>query len=184
MTADRINSRATHPATPRHDSGRRAGVPPNEAARQSAAHNVQHNVRASEQAANTRPISAAQNLIALLAAPLAWLAQVAMAEMLLGSQCVAGSPLFVAQTMAWTPLMLVVASLICLTLGGYGTFIAWRNLWRTARIPWGFPAVLKGTRAERDWFMSRVCAMSSTMFMLGLLATDVAMLLIAPCSPW
>jgi hypothetical protein len=27
-------------------------------------------------------------------------------------------------------------------------------------------------------------AMSSTMFMLGLVATDIAMLVIAPCSPW
>ena len=38
--------------------------------------------------------------------------------------------------------------------------------------------------AERDWFLSRICAMSSTMFMLGLVATDIAMLVIAPCSPW
>jgi hypothetical protein len=116
--------------------------------------------------------------------PLAWLAQVSIADMVLGQRCVVGAPLFVVHAMPWTPLTVVVASVVCLIFAVFGTFVAWRNLWRTARIPWRFPAALKGTRAERDWFLSRLCAMSSTMFIIGLVATDVAMRLIAPCSPW
>lgn len=167
MTADRFNSRAPS----RHGSRRGADD------RQSAA----------DQPATrdgARQVSALQILIALLVTPLAWLAQVSIAEMVLGQQCVAGAPLFVVHAMAWTPLTVVVASAVCLIFGAFGTFVAWRNLWRTARIPWRSPSALKGTRAERDWFLSRLCAMSSAMFILGLMATDVAMLVIAPCGPW
>jgi hypothetical protein len=115
-----------------------------------------------------QPVSALQILIALLVAPLAWLAQVGIAEMVLGQSCVGGAPLFVVHALAWTRLSVVAASLVCLILGAFGTFVAWRILWR----------------AERDWFLSRIGAMSSTMFMLGLMTTELAMLVIAPCSPW
>ena len=131
-----------------------------------------------------QPVSALQILIALLVAPLAWLAQVGIAEMVLGQSCVGGAPLFVVHALAWTRLSVVAASLVCLILGAFGTFVAWRILWRTAHIPWRFPSALRGTRAERDWFLSRIGAMSSTMFMLGLMTTELAMLVIAPCSPW
>jgi hypothetical protein len=105
--------------------------------------------------------------------------------MVLGGVCAAnGAPLFVVHSVPWSPAAVAAASLVCLAIGAVGVFVAWRNLWRTARIPWRFPSALRGTRAERDWFLSRICAMSSTMFVLGLLGTDIAMLVIAPCSPW
>jgi hypothetical protein len=201
MTADRFNARAPSCHGPRRDTDTRS--PPGRAvarepvsaqpARTSQAHiqqaqqsqQSQHSdaKRSATQAA-PQQIGALQILMALLVTPLAWLAQVSIAEMVLGQRCEAGAPLFVVHAMAWTPLTVVVASVVCLIFASFGTFVAWRNLWRTARIPWRFPAALKGTRAERDWFLSRICAMSSTMFILGLVATDVAMLVIAPCSPW
>jgi hypothetical protein len=134
--------------------------------------------------AGAQQISGTQILIALLLAPLAWLAQVAIAEMVLGDACPVGGPVFVVHSITWTPATVAVASVFCLLFGGVGAYVAWRNLRRTADIPWRFPSALRGTRAERDWFVARICAMSSTMFMLGLVGTDVAMLLIAPCSPW
>ncbi|HEY2000292.1 hypothetical protein [Paraburkholderia sp.] len=184
MTADRFNPRATPPP---HGTERRARFPSHDA----PAERVSQNAPASRnrpavrgEVTHVQSLSVPQILIALLAAPFAWLAQVGVAQTVQDLQCVAGGPLFIAHTLAWTPHTVLVASLICLALGGYGSWVAWRNLWRTARIPWRFPSALKGTRAERDWFVSRVCAMSSTMFVLGLLATDVAMLIITPCSPW
>jgi hypothetical protein len=176
MTADRINPRAR----PRHESGAdtrtRAG---HGLAREPAA--TPHD---NPQQAADGTISATQILIALLVAPLAWLAQVAIAEMMLSERCVVGGPLFVVHSMPWTPLTVALASLLCLIFGVFGTLMAWRNLWRTARIPWRFPSALRGTRAERDWFLARISALSSSMFMLGLIATEIAILVIAPCSPW
>jgi hypothetical protein len=122
---------------------------------------------------SAQQINGLQILIALLLAPLAWLAQVGMAEMVLGGPCTVGGPLFVVHAMPLTPAIVAVASLVCLIFGSVGAFVAWRNLWRTAHIPWRFPSALRGRRA-----------MSSTMFILGLIATDIAMLVIAPCSPW
>jgi hypothetical protein len=167
MTAERFHSRATS----RHGLRRRAAT-------------QSESDRAAPGEPAAAQVSALQVLIALLVAPLAWLAQVSIADMVLGQRCGLGGPVFVVHTMSWTPFTVVAASLVCLIFAAFGTFVAWRNLWRTARIPWRFPPVLKGTRDERDWLLSRICAMSSTMFILGLLATDVAILAIAPCSPW
>ncbi|SDH26097.1 hypothetical protein [Paraburkholderia phenazinium] len=185
MTADRFNSRAHT----RHGRGRGADTrtPASHGhgrVREPAATPQDKRQPISPQQAAAQPISATQILIALLVAPLAWLAQVGIADMVLGASCAVGSPLFVVHTMAWTPLTVVLVSLVCLIFGGFGTLVAWRNLWRTARIPWRFPSALKGTRAERDWFLARLSALSSSMFILGLIATEIAILIIAPCSPW
>jgi hypothetical protein len=182
MTAERLNSRAPS----RHGAGPEPGCGPGNQ-QQTGRDGTRELVRQQEASASqpgAQQVSGLQILIALLLAPLAWLAQVGIAEMVLGGPCTVGGPLFVVHAMPWTPATVAVASLICLIFGSVGAFVAWRNLWRTAGIPWRFPSALRGTRAERDWFLSRICAMSSTMFMLGLAATDIAMLVIAPCSPW
>ncbi|MFP3183984.1 MAG: hypothetical protein RXS25_25040 [Paraburkholderia sp.] len=181
MTADRINSRAH----PRHDSGAGTRSPAShDLAREPAAAPQERQQLMSLEQAAAGTIGAPQLLIALLVAPLAWLAQVAIAEMMLSERCVVGAPLFVVHAMPWTPLTVALASLLCLLFGAFGTLMAWRNLWRTARIPWMFPSALRGTRAERDWFLARICALSSSMFILGLIATEIAIVVIAPCSPW
>lgn len=181
MTANRFHSRADS----RDRSGSRAGnrsrpfLPSRDG-------RAMHDQPAAP--ATVQTVSATRTLIALLFAPLAWLAQLGIAELVLGQGCLksaaAGGPVFVVLAMPWTPTTLAVASLACLVFGGLGGWVAWRNLLRTAQISWRFPTALRGTRAERDWFISRVCALSSTMFVLGLLTTDIAMLLITPCSPW
>jgi hypothetical protein len=178
MTANRFHSRATT----RDHPGLRTGI--QSQIQSQSVENAPDNraVRGGDPVGQT--VSAPRTLIALLVAPLAWLAQLGIAELVLGQGCVVGGPVFVVNAVPWTPLTVAIASSICLVFALFGAFVAWRNLWRTARISWRFPAALKGTRAERDWFLSRVCALSSTMFVLGLLATDTAMLLIAPCSPW
>lgn len=183
MSAERIDSRVH----PRHGPGRRAETrtPAGHGRlREPAATAPARRQPISPQQEAVRPISVAQNLLALLLAPLAWLAQVGIAQMLLGGRCVVGGPLFVVHSIAWTPPMVVLACLVCLVFGGFGSLMAWRNLWRTARIPWAFPSALKGTRAERDWLLARISALSSAMFVLGLIATDFAILVIASCNLW
>jgi hypothetical protein len=180
MTADRLNSRA--PSRHGPGPGRGSGTEPQTS--RAVAREPEPPQEASVSQSSAQRVSGSQILIALLLAPLAWLAQVAIAEIVLGGPCTVGGPLFVVHAMPWTPATVAVASLVCLVFGSAGALVAWRNLWRTKRIPWRFPSALRGTRAERDWFLSRICAMSSTMFMLGLIATDIAMLVIAPCSLW
>lgn len=183
MTADRFNPRAH----PRHGPGRGADTrtPAGHGrVREPAAAPQDNQQPIGSQPAAAQPVSATRILVALLVAPFAWLAQVGIADSVLGERCVVGGPLFVVHTMPWTPLTVALASLVCLIFGGLGTVVAWYNLWRTARIPWRFPSALKGTRVERDWFLARISALSSSMFMLGLIATDIAILVIAPCSPW
>jgi hypothetical protein len=182
MTAERLNSRAPS----QHGAGPEPGRGPGN--QQQTGRDAAREPVSPREASASRPsaqqVSGLQILIALLLTPLAWLAQVGIAEMVLGGPCTVGGPLLVVHAMPWTPATVAGASLICLIFGSVGVFVAWRNLWRTAGIPWRFPSALRGTRAERDWFLSRICAMSSTMFMLGLVATDIAVLVIAPCSPW
>jgi hypothetical protein len=180
MTADRLNSRAPS----RHGPGPDRGPGNQPQTGRAVAREPAPPQAVSTPQSSAQQINGLQILIALLLAPLAWLAQVGMAEMVLGGPCTVGGPLFVVHAMPLTPAIVAVASLVCLIFGSVGAFVAWRNLWRTAHIPWRFPSALRGRRAELDWFLSRVCAMSSTMFILGLIATDIAMLVIAPCSPW
>jgi hypothetical protein len=183
MTADRFNSRAHS----RHDPGRGADTRTSAGqgrARDPATTAQDNRQTIAPQQEAAQPIGTTQTLIALLVAPFAWLAQLGIADRVLGERCVVGGPLFVVHSMPWTPLTVAFASLVCLIFGGLGTVVAWCTLWRTAHTPWRFPSALKGTRAERDWFLARISALSSSMFILGLIATDIAILVIAPCSPW
>jgi hypothetical protein len=128
----------------------------------------------------SRPIGWPRTLVALLAAPLAWLLQLGIAQQLVRQRCLSDALSFVASPGVWASPGMVAAGLACIVLGGVGLAVAWHNLRRTSRINWRFPAAMRGTRAERDWFIARVCALSSTMFVLCLAATDVA-LTMAPC---
>jgi hypothetical protein len=184
MTAERLTSRAPSRHGPGTGPGPARGPGNQPQTGRAAARELAPPQETSAQQSSAQQVSGLQILIALLLAPLAWLAQLGIAEMVLGGPCTVGGPLFIVHAMPWTPATVALASLGCLVFGSAGACVAWRNFWRTARIPWRFPSALKGTRAERDWFLSRICAMSSTMFMLGLVATDIAMLVIAPCSPW
>jgi hypothetical protein len=134
--------------------------------------------------AATEPlVSAPQMLIAMFVAPLAWLVEMAIAQTQATSDCLAGGR-FASIALPWTPLTVALANFICLALAAFGTAVAWRNLRRTTRMSWRSNAEVKGTRAESDWFLSRVSAIFSTMFGFGLVATGVGAALISPCSQW
>lgn len=128
-------------------------------------------------------VSAPEMLIAMFVAPLAWLVEMAIAQTQATSDCLVGGR-FAASALPWTPLTVALANFICLALAGFGTAVAWRNLRRTKRMSWRSIAHVKGTRAESDWFLSRVCTILSTMFGFGLVATGVGAALISPCNQW
>lgn len=119
-------------------------------------------------------------LAGLVIAPLAWLLQMVIAETLAAQSCYPFDKPLSAPVVPWMRPALVVISALCLMAGGFGGVIAWRNLRRLA--------AEKGTasrkRTELVWFLSRVAAMCSALFLFALIATDVALALVSPCRWW
>jgi hypothetical protein len=136
-------------------------------------------------------------LVGIFAAPAAWVGQTCISEALAAQGCdpYTGG-LGVASSMRWASAAVVVLSVVCFMLGAVGTLVAWRN-WRRngdavryATAPStptsGSDAgrVMPPRWAERDWFLARVGALSSTLFLFALIATDVAVVVVAPCRTW
>ncbi|MDE1181644.1 hypothetical protein [Paraburkholderia sp.] len=128
-------------------------------------------------------IGLGQMLFALLAAPLAWSIQVAVATAA-DAHCPAGASVFVFSPLQGTGMTLAAASFICLMLALAGATVAWRSLRLTARMTWWPVVQTRGTRGERDWFLARVCALFSVMFTVGVVATQFSVLVGAGCSVW
>lgn len=119
-------------------------------------------------------------LAGLLIAPLAWLLQVVIAETVAAQSCYPFDTPLSAPLVPWMRPALVVISAVCLAAGGFGGVIAWRNLRRLAR-------EMRGARRKRTelvWFVSRVAAMCSALFLFALIATDVALAIVSPCRWW
>ncbi len=136
-------------------------------------------------------------LVGIFGAPLAWVGQTCISEALAAQGCdpYTGG-LGVANSMRWASAAVVMLSVVCFVLGAVGTFVAWRNWQRNnqtvryAAAP-STPAggsdagrVMPPRWAERDWFLARVGALSSTLFLFALIATDIAVVVVAPCRTW
>lgn len=136
-------------------------------------------------------------LVGIFAAPLAWVGQTCISEALAAQGCdpYTGG-LGVASSMRWASAAVVVLSVVCFVLGAVGTFVAWRN-WRRNNDAVRYTTapstptsgsdagrVMPPRWAERDWFLARVGALSSTLFLFALIATDVAVVVVAPCRTW
>ncbi|MEQ5844378.1 MULTISPECIES: hypothetical protein [Paraburkholderia] len=127
-------------------------------------------------------VPGSQMLTGLLAAPVVWIAQTLIAEVLVAQYCVPDAQSRVAP--AWIAPATGALSVVCLLIACGGTWVAWRNVRRTARIaaqPEGGPRDIHG---GRERFLVCVGALSSTIFLFGALATDVAVVLLSPCRGW
>jgi hypothetical protein len=121
---------------------------------------------------------ALQQIYALLGAPLAWIVQICTCEALTAQACYpAQDPLAHPELHALNAYLGAV-SLVCLAVALGGLTAAWRG-WRALRQS-GDPD--PDRRAER--FLFRVAILSSPMFVLGLLVTAMAALIVSPCKPW
>jgi hypothetical protein len=123
-------------------------------------------------------------LTGLLAAPLAWLLQMMLAEALAAEACYPHDHSLGAPFVPWLRPALVALGSLCLLAGAFGTWIAWRNLRRLAPLQFGVLNGERRTRAELDWFLTHVAAMCSTLFLFALIATDVAVAIVSPCRWW
>ncbi|WP_186308029.1 hypothetical protein [Paraburkholderia sp. BCC1884] len=123
-------------------------------------------------------------LAGLLVAPFAWLVQTVVAETLAAQSCYPFNEPLSAPIVPWVRPALVVVSALCFVAGVTGSLIAWRNLRRIGPAAWGALSGARRTRAELAWFLSRVSAMCSVLFLFALIATDVALAIVSPCRWW
>lgn len=123
-------------------------------------------------------------LTGTLAAPLAWFAQMFIGEVLTAQACSMSTPNRPSTPPVWMMPALTVLSVACFALGVAGVVVAWRTvIFTRARRGDGFD--MRARRiTELEWFLARVSALSSAMFMFGLVTTDLAVLVVSPCGRW
>ena len=130
------------------------------------------------------PPGAAALLIGLLAAPLAWFVQINIIEALAAQSCFAHDK---PQPQPWMHSALTaiaVVSAVCLTIGVCGAVVAWRNRRLAARLAREAGTGAKRALVSRIAFITRVSLLSTLLFLAGLIATNVAGLIVSPCSRW
>ncbi|SAL13912.1 hypothetical protein [Caballeronia telluris] len=123
-------------------------------------------------------------LYGLLGAPLAWIVQICVCEALAAQTC------YPLQTPLARPVVPSLAPLIggvsavCLAVAFGGFATAWGNLRATQR-----EAKLASARTAQPIqgpmrFLALVGVIASSIFVLGVLATAAAALIVSPCKPW
>jgi hypothetical protein len=122
-------------------------------------------------------------LIGTLVTPLAWAAQMLIGEVLTAEAC-SLNPEHSAAPPSWVMTPLIALSCACFVLGLFGVIVAWRNV-RDTRAESRRALNGRARRiAELEWFFARVGALCSAMFMFGLIATDLAVVVVSPCGHW
>ncbi len=117
-------------------------------------------------------------LTGLFGAPLAWVAQMSLCVPLAANACYSyHEPLSMPQWKS-LPLMLTVISVACGATGLMAMFSAW-SMWRRVRTQ--FPAIKNDGRAR---FLAILAAMSSFVFVIAIIFSSCAILLVSPCHPW
>ena len=119
-----------------------------------------------------RTLYALQEMYALLGAPLAWIIQICTCEALAAQDPLAHPDLHALSA------YIGAISLVGLAVALGGLTAAWRG-WRALR---HVGSTNPDRRAGR--FLFRVAILSSPMFVLGLLVTAMAALIVSPCKPW
>ncbi|ACC74565.1 hypothetical protein PPMP20_22800 [Paraburkholderia phymatum] len=123
-------------------------------------------------------------LIAALATPLAWFAQMLIGEVLTAQACSRSDAQHPAPVPSWAIPALIVLSMVCFVIGAIGVALAWRTVTFARRKRSQARSERERRVAELEWFLARVSALSSAMFMFGLVATDLAVIVVSPCGRW
>jgi hypothetical protein len=123
-------------------------------------------------------------LFGLLGAAAAWILQTEIGETLAAQACFPHRTALAAPQWSWLMSALDVMSIVALLIGAAGVWVAWRG-WRMTRAarPDSAPPV-SDTGAGRTRFLALAGLMLSLLFLVGLVATGLAVLLVSPCSAW
>ncbi|HVW65563.1 MAG TPA: hypothetical protein VHB01_11160 [Nitrosospira sp.] len=125
-----------------------------------------------------------RTIVSLFGAPAAWVAQMSLSEPLAAYGCYPHEAPLPAPLWAGLPVILIAISLACLAAGLVSGYVA-RSLWKQAGTR---PAVATGSGSSFDGGQGRFLAMlgqlSSFVFIIAILFTSCAVILVSPCSPW
>jgi hypothetical protein len=123
-------------------------------------------------------------LFGLLGAAAAWILQTEIGETLAAQACFPHRTALAAPQWSWLMSALDVMSIVALLIGAAGVWVAWRG-WRVTRAPRPDPAPpVSDPGAGRTRFLAMAGLMLSLLFLVGLVATGLAVLLVSPCSAW
>ena len=121
-------------------------------------------------------------LAGLLFAPAAWILQTNVGQTIAAHSCFPHERPLTSPAWPWMTHALFALSAITLLIGIAGTVIASRNWQRTTPILQALAQHRPIARhAARDCFIARVGTISSCLFLFGLLAADMAALIVTPC---
>jgi hypothetical protein len=121
----------------------------------------------------------------MLATAFAWFALMGAGEVLTANVCGLSDANGPKGPPSWAMPVLVAVSAACFALAVVGVVLAWRNVVLTREQK---KHSLEGRArrvAELEWFLARISALSSAMFMFGMLVTVLAVAIVSPCGgPW
>ncbi|MEO8767639.1 MAG: hypothetical protein ABI363_04785 [Nitrosospira sp.] len=131
-------------------------------------------------------VSTYRTLLALFGAPAAWVSQMSLSEPLAAYACYPHQVPLSAPLWADLSVILAMISLVCLAAGLFSGYVAW-DLWRRARQR----PELAGTGGQafevdegQTRYLAMLGTMSSFLFIVAILFTACAVLLVPPCSAW
>ena len=126
-----------------------------------------------------------RTIISLFGAPAAWVAQMSLSEPLAAYGCYPHEAPLPAPLWASLPAILLAISLACLAVGLVSGYIAW-NSWRRANSRLTLAARSGGTFPDegQERFLAILGQLSSFVFIIAILFTGCAVILVSPCSPW
>jgi len=119
-----------------------------------------------------------QQVYALLGAPLAWIVQICVCEALAAQACYPAQDPLPHPKLPALHAYIGAMSLVALAVALGGLAAAWRG-WRSTG---GGKEPDPDRRAAR--FVYRVAVLASPMFVLGLIVTALAAVIVSPCKPW
>ncbi|WP_063910583.1 hypothetical protein [Paraburkholderia monticola] len=123
-------------------------------------------------------------MIATLATPLAWFAQMLIGEVLTAQSCALSDANHPMAPPWWVMTALIGWSTVCFVVGVAGIVVAWRTVTFT-RAQLQQPLRGRARRvAELEAFLARVGILCSAIFMFGLVVTSIAVAMVSRCGPW
>jgi hypothetical protein len=130
-----------------------------------------------------------RTIVSLFGAPAAWVVQMSLSEPLAAYGCYPHEAPLPAPLWASLPAILVAISLVCLAAGlvsGYVAWSSWRRINCRLRLS-KLAAATKGNAlldAGQGRFLAMLGQLSSFVFIIAILFTSCAVILISPCSAW
>jgi hypothetical protein len=130
------------------------------------------------------PLGAPALLFGVLAAPLAWFLQIGIVAALAAQSCFAYDRPLPQPRLHGTLTTTAVVCAVCFLMGVGGAALAWRNRRIAATLAREAGARSDHVLLRRVAFITHASLMSTLLFVVILVATDVAGLIVSPCGRW